>query len=203
MLRVQRRPAPAEPLHFRWQAFESIGAALEKLHGPQALERLRPRLSAKLAEVISTRALASREWYPVAWYGELHDAAQAEFGGGRRLHREIGRLATEHDLRTIYRFILQFVSPHAILAQAPRIWGLYSDRGVVTHEDLAPSLVRVHFTECPGVSLPVWEDIAAGTAAILSACGAKSLTHVLVSASTELGSCVAQYEWSAEKQTGR
>lgn len=182
-------------MQLRWQAFEGIRTALEKLHGPMALERLRPRLTPELADVVGTRTDTSREWYPIAWYAELHDAAQAEYGGGRRLHREIGRLATEHDLSTVYRFILQFVSPRAILAQSQRIWNLYSDRGVVTYEELGANRVRVHFAECPGVSLPVWEDIASSTAAILAACGARSLTHTLVSASTELGTCVAQYEW--------
>jgi hypothetical protein len=196
LLRSSTRPALAEPVQLRWQAFEGIRVALEKLHGPLALERLRPRLSPEVASVVTFRTDTRRAWYPVAWYAELHDAAQAEFGGGRRLHREIGRLATEHDLRTVHRFILQFVSPRAILTQSQRIWGLYSDRGIVTHEPLAPNRVRVRFTECPGVSLPVWEDIASSTAAILAAAGARSVTHTLVSASTELGTCVAQYEWA-------
>ncbi len=196
MLPARARPAPAEPVQLRWQAFEGIRVALEKLHGPDALERLRPRLSTELAEAVTARADTTREWYPIAWYAELHDAAQAAYGGGRRLHREIGRLATENDLRTVHRFILQFVSPRAILAQSQRIWDLYSDRGVVTYEELAPNRVRVHFRECPGVSLPVWEDIASSTATFLAACGAQSITHALVSASTELGTCVAQYEWT-------
>ena len=104
-------------------------------------------------------AFVSRGWYPIEQLAQLHQAAMRACDKGPELSRALGREGILDDFRTgVNRLITLAITPESILKWAPRILGLYYDRGRIVVEESGDGRGMARFEGFDGFSRPVWED---------------------------------------------
>lgn len=97
--------------------------------GEAGIERLKPRASAPLAELLDHGAVMSR-WYPFEHFVELNEIIVQVFGAGDQgLVKTLGRHGADANLTTIYRLFFKVGTVKWILARASRLWGMHYDSG--------------------------------------------------------------------------
>lgn len=181
------------PVQIKGQSVVAFERALLELKGEKAMERLLPRLPADVARSVANKEILAVGWYPMEWFAALHTAAHAEFGA--EISREIGRTATRHDVTTIYRFILKFLSPDTLIKHYGRVFSLFCESGKVVIEGHQKGSAVLRCSGCEGASHGVWEDVIGSTEVILELCGAKSPTGRIMSGAKDTGGMVCQYTW--------
>jgi hypothetical protein len=155
--------------------FRNFVTCLGRLKGPGAVAAMLAALPADLAGQLRDELLFSGNWYPLAWYRELHRAAQQATGAGPELARAIGYESVKADLSGIYKIFILVVSPQFLLARAPRLFGNYYDTGTMTVLEAERGRARARWSGCAGFDANVWQDILGGCEAALHAAGAKEL----------------------------
>lgn len=165
-------------IRVKGQAIVAFERTLVELKGPEAMAALFSHLGPELVQVIKNREVLSVGWYPLEWYSALHDAAQAVHGVA--ISRDIGRAATRHDVTTLYRFILRFLSPTTLVNQIKRIFGMAIDGGEVVIEENRNGAARLRFVSCPGSNRGTWEDMLGSLETLLELCGGRECTARVV-----------------------
>jgi hypothetical protein len=117
----------------------------------------------------------SGNWYPLAWYADLHRAAQKAAGAGPELARTIGLEATKDDLSGIYRIFLLVVSPEFVLSKAPLLFNTYYDTGTMAVSEAMRGRARAQFSGCTGFDRNLWLDLQGSCQAGLEAAGARDV----------------------------
>lgn len=167
--------------------------ALTELKGEKAMEQILPRVPPDVARSISSKEILAVGWYPMEWFASLHTAANAEFGP--EISREIGRTATRHDVTTIYRFILKFLSPDTLIKHYARVFALFCESGKAVIENHQKGNATIRCSGCEGASHGVWEDVIGSTEVILELCGAKSPSGRILSGAKDTGGMICQFVW--------
>lgn len=186
---------PAEN-ELKGQAFKGFMGAVKTLFGDDGVERLVAALPPDLGSTWKHGGLVTSGWYPVGWYRELHKAAHATFRGEAQLSRRISYEATRSDLQGLYRFVLQFLSPHTLLGQAPRIFALYNRGGRVEVSDNRDGHATIAYRDCHGADRNIWEDIIGGTTASLEAVKVKVVTVLVLEGGGDGPDMVVSYRWN-------
>lgn len=171
-------------MRVKGQALVGFQRALGELKGPDAMERLTPHLPADVIAVLKSREVISVGWYPIEWYVALHAAAQAAHGPS--ISRAIGRSATFHDVTTLYRFVLRFLSPTTLVNQMKRIFNMAVDGGEVFIEENRDGAARVRFSGCPGSSRGTWDDMLGSIEALLELCGGREPAARIVAGGNDI-----------------
>jgi len=160
-------------IRVKGQGFVGFERTIVELKGPQAMTALMPHLPADVVLVLRNREILSVGWYPIEWYASIHSAAQALHG--ESISREIGRAATRHDVTTLYRFILRFLSPTTLIGQMKRLHAMIADGGDVVVEENRDGAARVRFTACAGGNRGTWEDMLGSFETLLELCGGRNV----------------------------
>ncbi len=155
------------------QAFRGLCGALRQRHGDAVHERVLAAMPGEAGQALRYGSIVAGGWYPIAWYRELHAAIQQTLGKDPETPRQLSRLATKNDINGVYRFVLSFLSPGALLSQWPRIWGLYCDGGKITTTPQEAG-VQLEFSGCIGHDRLIWLDLSGGIEAMLEACHGKA-----------------------------
>lgn len=124
---VARRSA--REVRIRGQAFRSLFAAISSLLSPEQVTQVVARLEPEV-QALWPGAVQATGWYSLAWYKQLQQAACAVSGQADFAHR-LGREARRLDARGVYRFILRFASPEALIRNASSVLALYLEGPVV------------------------------------------------------------------------
>ncbi|NUP07375.1 MAG: hypothetical protein HOW73_15095 [Polyangiaceae bacterium] len=168
---------------------------LTELKGDGAIERLFPGVPPEVAHALRHKEILTVGWYPMEWFASLHTAAQLTYGP--EISREIGRTATRHDVTTLYRFILKFLSPETMVKQLGRIFTLFCETGTVHIEENRKGFARVKYGGCEGSSRGVWEDILGSTEVLIELCGGKSPSARIISGGgSGEGTMVCELSWT-------
>lgn len=105
--------------------FNSAVATLRQLVTPEAFQRVVAALPPETVELIEHPPL-SLAWISTAHFRALVDAAVAQlFDGDESRLVEWGRRAVAHDLRTIYKVFIRFLSPRFVIERGARLWDTY------------------------------------------------------------------------------
>ncbi|HVY49785.1 MAG TPA: hypothetical protein VHB21_28015 [Minicystis sp.] len=183
-------------VRIKGQSFVGFHRTLRALRGPEAMDRITPKLPADLAQAYRAREILPMGWYPIAWYAALHVAARAEFGAG--ISREVGKEAARQDVTSLYRFILKFFSPETLLAQSKRVFGLFCDGGRCTVEASRKGFARILYDGCPGANRGVWDNVLGGTEALVEVCGGRAVLAKIVAGGTDKDAeMTAEVTWLA------
>jgi hypothetical protein len=166
-------------VRIKGQSFIGFLATLNMIHGPEAHRQVMLRLPKELAQALSSGGVTAMGWYPIAWHSGLHAAAREVCGIG--VSRQIGREAARRDLNTIYRFILRFMSPETLLAQSSKVFALFCDGGKCTVTLAKKGSARILYSDCPGASRGMWEQVIAGTEVMIEACGGRLVSSKALS----------------------
>jgi len=118
----------------------------------------------RLGEVVASG------WYPVDWYRELHAAMNRACGEtGLDLSRRIGRESTIEDFRGIYRLLLRVISSETLVAQSPKLFGMFFEGGEVAMVETGKGFGVIEFTGWHGFDRAIWSDVTGAVEGVLVA----------------------------------
>lgn len=149
--------------------------ALETLRGAEALRAAIAEAKGPAGDALRAGSIVSSGWYPAEWYVELHAAIHRSLKVGPEFSRALSKQATKADINSVYRFVLRFISPSTLLAQMPRVWGLYVQGATIELADRRDNAVRFLMLGLHGYSRAAWEDLAGGAEAVLECAGARDV----------------------------
>lgn len=161
------------------QSIVAFERTLLELKGDGAMEAIAPHLPADLRQALKNKEVLPVGWYPIEWFAAVHTAGQAVYGAS--ISREIGRAATRHDVTTLYRFILRFMSPDTLVNQMGRIFRMIVDTGEAVVEENRDGTARVRFSGCPGANRGTWDDMLGSAETLIELCGGRDATGRIVS----------------------
>jgi hypothetical protein len=131
----------------------------------------------EVGDALRVNAFVSSGWYPIEQFAQIHDAAQRACNEGHELSRALGRDGLLEDFRTgVNRLITLAIAPEAIFKWAPRVLGLYYDRGRIVIEESHAGRAMGRFEGFDGFTRSVWEDLLGGCVGALELAGAKNVT---------------------------
>jgi hypothetical protein len=157
------------PVHVKGQAFIGFQSSVAKLYGREAMPKIKSLLSKDLQRALENNEIVSVGWYPIGWYGDLHDAARRAYGPA--ISRQIARDAARSDVTTIYRFILKFFSPQTLMNQSSRVFRLFCDAGRCTVEKTEPQRAHLSYAGCDGANRGFWDNVIGGSETLVELCG--------------------------------
>lgn len=160
--------------------FRAFTASLERLHGKDAVNATLDAAPREVRDAVRLGQIIASGWYPIAWYRELHLAAQRTLNVGVELPRAIARDATNHDFNTIFRLALKMLSVETAFGQVHRLVTLYYEGGKAEKLSVRPGVGQVRFTGWVGFDRNIWEDLAASTEVVASLCGGKNVRKYVI-----------------------
>ena len=170
-----RRGARVEGMKTRGLSILGVLKSVRTLHGDAGYDKTVSHMTGDVVDLVRDSTLLSTAWYPIAYYQEVHAAAQRATHRGPQLARELSREATLADFRGIYRLLTFVLSPEGILRKAPGTWSRYYDQGRLEVGEARPRFATAHFSGCTGFDRSLWEDSIGGCIGVLEACGAKDV----------------------------
>jgi hypothetical protein len=185
----------ASPPEVKGVSFHNLLVGVERLRGLEAVTRVRAMLPSHLRDALDRNEVINVGWYPLSWYVELHATIREATGEGPSLAFELGHFGTAEDFKGIYRLLRFVLSPQSLIQRAPAVFGRYRRPGTLTITSAGSGFATAKLEHCHGYDASVWQEIAGGCAAVLEACGAKSVRAVLT-ADDATGSAVLDTRWS-------
>jgi hypothetical protein len=146
--------------------------ALEKLHGREALERVREAMPSRLRESIVN--VLPLEWYPVELTAAVHVAIRDTLGGGQWSESQrISREAAMVEVTGVYRVILRAVQYDTVWDRMERMWPQYYDAGEARWIDRGRGHATAEFRGVAGFNEGMWGSIAGRIEILLEMTGAR------------------------------
>ncbi len=156
--------------------FRSFVSALRRLRGEEALARTIELCPREIGDAVRVNAYVSGGWYPIEQFAQLHQAAQRACKEGPELSRLLGRDGVHDDFKTgVNRLVTLALTPEALFKWAPRVLGLYYDRGRIVIEESQVGRAMGRFEGFDGFTRGVWEDLLGGCVGTLELAGAKNI----------------------------
>jgi hypothetical protein len=119
---------PDDPAHMSGAIVVEHRKLFVERFGEHRVERALARLSPERRDEFAS-ALPST-WLRLDTVEAVYEAMAAELGREvASVHFEVGRLAVERTLKTVWRLLLRFTTDAALLARTPVIFGRSFDRG--------------------------------------------------------------------------
>ena len=110
-------------------AYLSTLAFIETHYGSTAKERVLQRLSAE-DRALLTGMLLPIVWYPLEPFPRLLRAMEVEFGkGDLALSTQRGTWAAIHDMKTVHKVLLKFVTVQWVIEKGMRLWPNFHTSG--------------------------------------------------------------------------
>jgi hypothetical protein len=146
--------------------------ALEKIHGKEALERVKEAMPARMRETIAQ--VLPLEWYPVELTAALHIAIRDTLGGGSwKESQRIAREAGKTEATGVYRVILRAVQYDTVWDRMERMWPQYYDAGDARWVDRGRGHATAEFRGVAGFNEGMWASIAGRIETLLEMAGAR------------------------------
>jgi len=125
-------------------------------------------------------------WVRVSTIEAFYDALSHNLGRTvANLHVEVGRLAVERTLRTLWRVFLRFTTDEALITRCPVIFTKSYDRGRVVATVHRPGQGQVTLLDWPDVTdFPV-RGLQNGIKTVLTVAGRRSVATRVTSRTTE------------------
>jgi hypothetical protein len=155
--------------------FRTFIKILRKLKGDRVAEATLDLAPAEFARSFRAGLVFSGNWYPLAWYADLHRAAQKAAGAGPELARTMGLESVKDDLSGIYRIFLLVVSPEFVLSKSPLLFSTYYDTGTMSVTEATRGRARAQLTGCTGFDKNLFLDVQGSCQAGLEAAGARDV----------------------------
>jgi hypothetical protein len=180
----------------RGQALRSVLNATDRVIGPGSRDRILVELRADVRDAFVYGAIVSAGWFPITWYCEMHRAIAVVGRDVADVHRKLGVVSTEHDVRGVYRFILGLTSPSIVIANLGRVLKTYIQQSTFEVRERGPEWSAIALS-IPGASREVWADVAGSAEALLKLCGGANGT-VELRLPTQSSPAVLTVRWGAK-----
>lgn len=186
-------------IEMKGQAVRQYISVFEDLKGEAALNALIESVeNEEFRELLADRQILASGWYPVAWMNEFLEKALEAHPDTPDLPERIGYASADRNIRGIYRFLAQFLSPEMCIKQVPRMWKVYM-RGIKVEAEVnAPRQATLRFHGI-GPSRLTWRAMLDGGARrIFESSGAKNIKVNITSGGIERSSLTTvDVRWTA------
>jgi hypothetical protein len=156
-------------------AIRGILTAVESVCPPGTRKKMLARLPDQIVPAVEHESFLAAGWYPLAHLRAIFGAAMEVTGRDVDLVHELSRFATKDDFRGIYRLLTFVLSPEFLMRRSPGIFGRYYDTGSLLVPEARSGRCRAVYSGCAGFDRILWEDVIAGSSAVLEVCGAKDV----------------------------
>lgn len=125
-------------------------------------------------------------WVRISTIEAFYDALSAKLGRSvADLHTEIGRLAAERTLKTLWRVFLRFTSDEALIARSPVLFTKSYDAGRIVASISRPGHGQVTLLDWPDAGEFPVRGLCNGIATLLTLAGRKKVAARVASRSAE------------------
>ncbi len=155
-------------------ALRGLIAAIDRVCPPGTRKEVVRLLPDQMAPAVEHDSFLAAGWYPLAHMRSLFGAVMQATGRDLDVVRDLSRDATRQDFRGIYRLLTFVLSPEFLMRRGPGLFARYYDTGSLEVVARA-GYCEGHYRGCVGFDHVLWEDIIAGSSAILEACGGKDI----------------------------
>jgi len=146
-------------------------AMVGEMYGLAAQRDTEARLSDDFRTSVRYQTILARNWYPIAWLRELHQAAREATGAGVELSRQLGKIGAKRNFKGVHRAFFSVLSVKFVVGRAPRIHRTYFDGGKLDVVELDVNRSVIRWQGCLGFDRDVWESMLGGIEAVLELCG--------------------------------
>lgn len=161
------------PTQIKGQVFHSFEAVVRARLGDAVWQQLVEDVPAELRVRLELRSLVVTGWYPMRWYGTLHDALERRAADFAPV---LGLEGTERDIGLLFRWVLRLFSPNTLLRQSERVVGGYLRGATVTVRDEGPTSAELTLVTEDPCARGMWREFAEGTRTFLAPAGARDVT---------------------------
>jgi hypothetical protein len=114
--------------------------------------------------------IATSGWYPVTWYADLYRACRTVTGAPVEIAAELRAEALRHDARGLFRFLLKFTSPGALVSNYERVCGLYLDGPRIEVQRVGLGAIDVRWSNLVGYDEACVHDHLGGALEAITLC---------------------------------
>jgi hypothetical protein len=148
---------------------------LERLNGPDQLERAHRDFPDELATSARYGRIAVSSWYPLEWLRTVHAALRRMGNAGPELPRSLGRRSAYLNFKSVHRAFIAVLSPEFLIARAPRVFASYYDTGSMTIVESRSGMTHAIWSGCAGFDRNLWEGTLGHCEGALDLAGAGNI----------------------------
>jgi hypothetical protein len=161
-------------------AFRTVLWSVEHLFGPQQVNAMMEHMGSEPRQALHYGQLVSGGWYPVSWYAELLTSIVKSTNGGLDVIRNVANLCVDHDIRGVYRFLVEHLNPGTVVTVYSKLFPRYYTPGKVTVDRESNTHFALRVQNCFGFSGLMWHEIYASGKYLLTLSGASNVRHRLI-----------------------
>lgn len=169
-------PPPRPPSFVKGTAILGLLQAVARAHGQAGLDATLEAAPAEVRDAYRFGQIVAIGWYPMAWYRELHGAAQRGLRADKMLPWRLSHEAVTRDFRGVFQVIVRLLSPESVLRHGARLLLLYCKGGRLEVVEAWPGYGRLRFSGWSDFDHNLWADMQGGIVATLEVRGAKNVT---------------------------
>lgn len=152
--------------------FRSFSKTLLRLRGEKAVKDTFDLVPPDLRDAAYYGSIVTSGWYPIAWWAQIHAAAQRATGEGPELSRLIAHEALAWDFRHVHKFVRIALSPETLMRVSAYVMRFYYSMGRLEVIHARQGSGDAVFTGFEGFDHNLWADTLGGVAAVLELAGA-------------------------------
>lgn len=172
----ERKLHPNAEARVRGQGLRSLVHAIAARWDQETTQRIFAATSPLVRPTIATGNIAGTAWFPVGHYVDVFRAVHEVTGEGVEVAASLRADAFKRDARGIFRFLLRFSSPPALIRQAERVVGLYLDGPTFRQQPLGQNALEFEFANLVGYDEFVVHDHVGGAMAAFELAGGRAVT---------------------------
>jgi hypothetical protein len=180
-------PPPSPRSVVRGTAILGLLQAIARMYGEAGLTVTLEAASNEVRDAYRFGQLVSVGWYPMAWYRNIHEAAQRGLGADPSLPWRLSHEAVTRDFRGIFQVLIRLLSPEMMFRQGSRLMLLYFKGGQVDVIETRPGYGHLRLSGWTDFDRNLWIDLQGGIVAALEARGAKNVSSRVLGGGGEDG----------------
>ncbi len=173
--------------------FLALRSAMRLLRGSQGVQAMLDALEGPVAPLLREERLYENQWYPIAFYREIHRAA--EVAAGEPIARRLGHHATKELFSKAYAIFARIVGPSTSWRHSSQAFQTFYRPAEVEVLSTMDASVRARVSGCPGFDERVWDDVIGSVEAIIEISGGKSPVTDVRQAAEDLSMMEIEVRW--------
>lgn len=191
-----RRLHPHAESRIRGQGLRSLSHAIAARYDRETVREIFAATSAHIRPTVTSANIATSGWYPISWYGDTYRAVREVTGASVEIAASLRGDAIRRDAKGIFRFMLSFASPQALIRQAERVCALYIDGPRFKNRMIGQDELDFEFTNLVGYDECCVHDHLGGAMAALEMSGAHGIAVRSLEIAPNVSSFRAKVGWT-------
>jgi hypothetical protein len=180
-------PPPSPRSVVKGTAILGLLQAIARSFGEAGLTATLDAATVEVREAYRFGQIVSIGWYPMAWYRDIHAAAQRGLGADPSLPWRLSHEAVTRDFRGVFQVLIRLLSPETVIRQASRLMLLYFKGGTIEVVETRPGYGHLRLSGWTDFDRNLWSDLQGGIVAVLEARGAKNVNSRVLGGGGEDG----------------